>query len=121
MSEIVALRLAVIVEARVPDAHTLPMPPVEPRIFRRLRRMRHWKIMRTRLTNPMGARRRRAVRVIVSRAEGEHFSSGGEIPGFLDASPEHVSRLAWNIQECIHAGIARARCRNRTLNTLYET
>jgi 2-oxoglutaroyl-CoA hydrolase len=34
------------------------------------------------------------VRVIVLRAEGEHFSSGGEIRGFLDASPEHVSRLA---------------------------
>ena len=38
-----------------------------------------------------------AVRVIVLRAIGEHFSSGGEIRGFLEASPEHVSRLAWNI------------------------
>src|SRR5262252_5833021 len=38
-----------------------------------------------------------AVRVIVLRATGEHFSSGGEIRGFLEASPEHVSRLAWNI------------------------
>ncbi|MEF8690484.1 UNVERIFIED_CONTAM: enoyl-CoA hydratase/isomerase family protein [Comamonas sp. A-3] len=37
------------------------------------------------------------VRVIVLRAEGEHFSSGGDIRGFLDASPEHVSKLAWNI------------------------
>lgn len=37
------------------------------------------------------------VRVIVLRAEGEHFSSGGYIRGFLDASPEHVSKLAWNI------------------------
>jgi 2-oxoglutaroyl-CoA hydrolase len=37
------------------------------------------------------------VRVIVLRAEGEHFSSGGHIRGFLDASPEHVSKLAWNI------------------------
>src|SRR3984893_18444817 len=36
--------------------------------------------------------------------QGEHFSSGGEIRGFLDASPEHVSRLAWNIA-------APARCR----------
>ncbi|MBV9584737.1 MAG: enoyl-CoA hydratase/isomerase family protein [Alphaproteobacteria bacterium] len=44
------------------------------------------------------------VRVIVLRANGEHFSSGGEIQGFLDASPEHVSRLAWNIA-------APARCR----------
>lgn len=38
-----------------------------------------------------------AVRVIVLRADGEHFSSGGDIKGFLAASPEHVSRLAWNI------------------------
>jgi 2-oxoglutaroyl-CoA hydrolase len=37
------------------------------------------------------------VRVIVLRAEGEHFSSGGDIRGFLEASPEHVSKLAWNI------------------------
>lgn len=37
------------------------------------------------------------VRVIVLRAEGEHFSSGGYIMGFLEASPEHVSKLAWNI------------------------
>ena len=38
-----------------------------------------------------------AVRVIVLRAEGEHFSSGGDIRGFLEAAPEHVSKLAWNI------------------------
>jgi 2-oxoglutaroyl-CoA hydrolase len=44
-----------------------------------------------------------AVRVIVLRSEGEHFSSGGDIKGFLEASPEHVSRLAWNIA-------AAARC-----------
>jgi 2-oxoglutaroyl-CoA hydrolase len=37
------------------------------------------------------------VRVIVLRAMGEHFSSGGYIRGFLDASPENVSKLAWNI------------------------
>ncbi|MBV8097367.1 MAG: enoyl-CoA hydratase/isomerase family protein, partial [Acetobacteraceae bacterium] len=37
------------------------------------------------------------VRVIVLRAEGEHFSSGGYIRGFMEASPEHVSKLAWNI------------------------
>jgi 2-oxoglutaroyl-CoA hydrolase len=37
------------------------------------------------------------VRIIVLRAAGEHFSSGGNIRGFLEASPEHVSRLAWNI------------------------
>lgn len=37
------------------------------------------------------------VRVIVLRSVGEHFSSGGDIKGFLEASPEHVSKLAWNI------------------------
>ncbi len=37
------------------------------------------------------------VRVIVLRAVGEHFSSGGNIKGFLEASPEQVSKLAWNI------------------------
>lgn len=37
------------------------------------------------------------VRIIVLRAEGAHFSSGGDIRGFLEASPEHVSQLAWNI------------------------
>ncbi|MGA4446263.1 enoyl-CoA hydratase/isomerase family protein [Ectopseudomonas chengduensis] len=37
------------------------------------------------------------VRVIVLRAVGEHFSSGGDIKGFLEASPEHVSKLAWNV------------------------
>ena len=44
------------------------------------------------------------VRIVVVRAAGEHFSSGGEIGGFLEASPEHVSRLAWNIA-------APSRCR----------
>jgi 2-oxoglutaroyl-CoA hydrolase len=37
------------------------------------------------------------VRVIVLRADGQHFSSGGDIRGFLEASPEHVSKLAWNV------------------------
>jgi len=37
------------------------------------------------------------VRVIVLRAVGEHFSSGGNIKGFMEASPEAVSKLAWNI------------------------
>src|SRR5690242_769439 len=39
----------------------------------------------------------RRVRAIVLRAAGEHFSSGGNIAGFLQASPEHVSKLAWNV------------------------
>lgn len=38
-----------------------------------------------------------SVRVIVLRAVGKHFSSGGDIKGFLEASPEHVSNLAWNV------------------------
>ena len=37
------------------------------------------------------------VRIIVLRAAGEHFSSGGNIAGFLQAAPEHVAKLAWNI------------------------
>ena len=37
------------------------------------------------------------VRVIVLSATGEHFSSGGYIKGFVEATPEHVSKLAWNI------------------------
>jgi 2-oxoglutaroyl-CoA hydrolase len=37
------------------------------------------------------------VRVIVLRAAGKNFSSGGYIKGFMEASPETVSRLAWNI------------------------
>src|SRR5215472_18034221 len=52
------------------------------------------------------------VRVVVLRAAGEHFSSGGEIKGFLEASPEHVSRLAWNIAapvRCVKPVIAAAR------------
>jgi 2-oxoglutaroyl-CoA hydrolase len=52
------------------------------------------------------------VRVIVLRAVGEHFSSGGNIMGFMEASPEHVSKLAWNIaapQRCSKPVIAANR------------
>ena len=52
------------------------------------------------------------VRVIVLRAMGEHFSSGGNIAGFLQASPEHVSKLAWNIAapaRCMKPVIAATR------------
>jgi 2-oxoglutaroyl-CoA hydrolase len=38
-----------------------------------------------------------AVRIIVLRAVGQHFSSGGNIAGFMEATPETVSKLAWNI------------------------
>jgi 2-oxoglutaroyl-CoA hydrolase len=37
------------------------------------------------------------VRVIVVRSIGEHFSSGGNIGGFMEATPEKVSKLAWNV------------------------
>jgi 2-oxoglutaroyl-CoA hydrolase len=37
------------------------------------------------------------VRIIVLRSTGKHFSSGGYIKGFMEASPEDVSKLAWNI------------------------
>jgi len=37
------------------------------------------------------------IRIIVLRAVGEHFSSGGNIKGFMEARPETVSKLAWNI------------------------
>ncbi|MDH4190067.1 MAG: enoyl-CoA hydratase-related protein [Betaproteobacteria bacterium] len=52
------------------------------------------------------------VRVIVLRANGEHFSSGGDIKGFMEATPEHVSKLAWNIAAPARCGkpvIAAAR------------
>jgi len=37
------------------------------------------------------------VRIIVLRAKGQHFSSGGDIAGFLAAPPAEVANLAWNI------------------------
>ena len=37
------------------------------------------------------------VRIVVVRSVGEHFSSGGNIGGFMEATPETVSTLAWNI------------------------
>src|SRR5579863_4733515 len=37
------------------------------------------------------------VRIIVVRSIGEHFSSGGNIGGIMEATTEKVSQLAWNI------------------------
>ena len=37
------------------------------------------------------------VRVIVLRADGAHFSSGGDIPGFMECSPEQLSTLAEHV------------------------
>ncbi|MGF7209970.1 2-oxoglutaroyl-CoA hydrolase [Skermanella aerolata] len=52
------------------------------------------------------------VRVIVLRGAGENFSSGGKITGFMEATPEHVSELAWNIaapERCHKPVIAQVR------------
>ncbi len=38
-----------------------------------------------------------SVRVVVMRAAGAHFSSGGDIPGFMAETPEHLSELARNV------------------------
>ena len=38
------------------------------------------------------------VRVIVLKSKGKNFSSGGDIQGFMDATPEKVSHLADNIK-----------------------
>ncbi|MCY4503598.1 MAG: enoyl-CoA hydratase-related protein [Alphaproteobacteria bacterium] len=38
-----------------------------------------------------------AVRVVVIRGAGEHFTSGGDIPGFMEVSPETVSQLHKNV------------------------
>jgi 2-oxoglutaroyl-CoA hydrolase len=38
-----------------------------------------------------------AVRVIVVRTSGEHFSRGSDVDELADASPEAISQLAWNL------------------------
>lgn len=52
------------------------------------------------------------VRVIVLRGQGDNFSSGGDIPGFLSKSPEHVSRLAWYVA-------APARCKKPVIAAIH--
>jgi 2-oxoglutaroyl-CoA hydrolase len=37
------------------------------------------------------------VRFVVLTGAGENFTAGGDIAAFLQASPEHLSRLAWNV------------------------
>ena len=53
-----------------------------------------------------------AVRVIVLRGAGKDFSSGGNIAGFLEASPEQVAQLADNVaapERCAKPVIAAVR------------
>jgi 2-oxoglutaroyl-CoA hydrolase len=51
-----------------------------------------------------------ATKVIVLGGAGGTFTAGGDIAGFLDASPERLSRLAWNVaapERCPKPVIAR--------------
>jgi len=53
-----------------------------------------------------------AVRFVVLTGEGEAFTAGGDIAAFLEASPEHLSRLAWNVaapERCPKPVIAKLR------------
>jgi 2-oxoglutaroyl-CoA hydrolase len=54
-----------------------------------------------------------ATRVIVLTGAGDRaFTAGGDIPGFLERSPEQLSRLAWNVaaaERCPKPVIARLR------------
>ena len=38
-----------------------------------------------------------AVRFVVLAGTGENFTAGGDIAAFMEATPEHLSRLAWNV------------------------
>jgi 2-oxoglutaroyl-CoA hydrolase len=53
------------------------------------------------------------VRVVVLTGAGDRaFTAGGDIPGFLERDPEHLSRLAWNVaapERCPKPVIAKIR------------
>lgn len=54
--------------------------------------------------------KREDIRAVVIASKGEHFSSGGDIPGFLNATPEYLSHLADNVaapERCSKPVIAR--------------
>lgn len=53
-----------------------------------------------------------AVRIVVLTGEGENFTAGGDIAAFMEATPEELSRLAWNVaapERCPKPVIARLR------------
>jgi 2-oxoglutaroyl-CoA hydrolase len=53
-----------------------------------------------------------AVSCVVLTGEGENFTAGGDIAAFMDATPEELSRLAWNVaapERCPKPVIARLR------------
>jgi 2-oxoglutaroyl-CoA hydrolase len=53
-----------------------------------------------------------AVRVVVLTGEGEAFTAGGDIAGFLEVEPEKVSRLHWNVaapERCPKIVVAKLR------------
>jgi len=37
------------------------------------------------------------VRFVVVTGARDNFTAGGDIAAFMDATPEHLSRLAWNV------------------------
>ena len=51
-----------------------------------------------------------AVRAVIVRGAGEHFSSGGDVVGFLKVTPEYISHFAENVaapERCSKPVIAR--------------
>ncbi len=67
------------------------MPPVAPGIFPTPSADGALKDHKNQAHGPDGGSKpTRAVPVAVLQAEGERFSTCGEIPGLLDASPEHT-------------------------------
>src|SRR2546427_433826 len=51
-----------------------------------------------------------AVRIVIVRGGGEHFSSGGDVLGFLKVTPEYISHFAENVaapERCSKPVIAR--------------
>jgi len=53
-----------------------------------------------------------SARYVVLEGEGDTFTAGGDVAAFLEADPEHLSRLAWNVaapERCPKPVIAKLR------------